>query len=133
MAKSTALECPERFLEAGDGLGRRERGEIGRCPARSMHETCLGQGGSGDIRAIRCIPPPHQEQQTFLGVRSRVRLELATAALAETDATIDSVAARVGFNSRSHFVRWFSGETGETPSAYRRARHALTESRRTPH
>ncbi|MBN8615839.1 MAG: AraC family transcriptional regulator [Deltaproteobacteria bacterium] len=58
---------------------------------------------------------------SFVEVRGRARLELARQALG-TDVKVETVAARIGFASRSHFARWFQAMTGTTPTAYRRSR-----------
>jgi AraC family transcriptional activator of mtrCDE len=49
------------------------------------------------------------------------RLRRAGSLLRHTDLTVDEVAARVGYASRSQFSRAFSGRFGVTPTAYRSA------------
>jgi AraC family transcriptional regulator len=49
----------------------------------------------------------------------RVRVEHAKTLLAETDETLKSVAADLGFRSLAHFAYVFRRETGITPAEYR--------------
>lgn len=65
---------------------------------------------------------------SFAEVRARVRLAIARHALSATEVKVEAVASKIGFASRSHFVRWFRALTGSTPSKYRRI---ATESTRT--
>lgn len=51
---------------------------------------------------------------------SRARLNLAHRLLRSTGIRVESVAAIVGFNSRSHFSRLFSEHYGTDPSSFRR-------------
>lgn len=52
--------------------------------------------------------------------RQRLRLELATALLAETSLTVEAVSARCGFRDPRHFRRLFAARYGMPPSASRR-------------
>jgi transcriptional regulator GlxA family with amidase domain len=63
------------------------------------------------IRTIGVTPLEYQQQ---------LRMEQATTLLAETDLTIDAVAARCGFQDARHFRRLFSARFGGPPSASRR-------------
>jgi AraC-like DNA-binding protein len=59
----------------------------------------------------------HMSWRTYL---LRLRLLRAMALLAETPATVLSVATKVGFDNPGAFARAFSMYTGQTPSAYRK-------------
>ena len=59
----------------------------------------------------------HTSWRTYL---LRLRLLRAMALLAETPATVLSVATKVGFDDPSAFAWAFSRFTGQTPSAYRK-------------
>lgn len=50
----------------------------------------------------------------------RWRLELAAARLAESEETIDAIAAATGFGDRHHFTRAFAAHWGQAPAAWRR-------------
>ncbi|HEY3465577.1 MAG TPA: AraC family transcriptional regulator [Amycolatopsis sp.] len=52
---------------------------------------------------------------------ARARLMAAADLLASTDATVGTVAARVGYQSESAFSRAFKAELGVTPARFRRA------------
>ncbi|MFC4061225.1 GlxA family transcriptional regulator [Planomonospora corallina] len=58
---------------------------------------------------------------TPLEYRQRLRLELAARLLAETDLTVEAVAARCGFRDARHFRRLFTARYGVPPSASRQA------------
>ncbi|TDB81685.1 GlxA family transcriptional regulator [Micromonospora sp. KC721] len=61
---------------------------------------------------IGCTPLEYQQ---------RLRLELAANLLAETDLTIEAVAARCGFRDARHFRRLYAARHGVPPSAARPA------------
>lgn len=48
------------------------------------------------------------------------RIEQAKAVLVQSDEPLGSVAVKLGFADQSHFCRVFKGQTGQTPSEYRR-------------
>lgn len=54
----------------------------------------------------------------------RVRLEWVSDRLAQTDASISSIAHSAGFADQAHLTRAFKRYTGRTPAAYRRATSA---------
>ena len=56
---------------------------------------------------------------TPLEYQQRLRLERGATLLAETDLTIDSIAARCGFRDPRHFRRLFTARYGAPPSASR--------------
>ncbi|GAA2355613.1 GlxA family transcriptional regulator [Dactylosporangium salmoneum] len=56
---------------------------------------------------------------TPLEYQQQLRLEQAAAMLAETDLTIEAVAARCGFRDARHFRRLYSARYGQPPSAVR--------------
>ncbi len=49
-----------------------------------------------------------------------IRMRRAAALLRQSDLTVDQVASRVGYASRSQFSRAFSGQFDATPAAYRK-------------
>ena len=51
-----------------------------------------------------------------------VRMRRAAGLLLHGDLTVDQIAARVGYASRSQFSRAFSAELGASPASYRKAR-----------
>jgi len=55
-------------------------------------------------------------------VRS-VRMDQAAELLRTSDLPLEVVAGRVGYRSRSHFTRAFTGHHGRSPGAFRQARH----------
>lgn len=79
-----------------------------------------------DLADLCCVCEDHFIRlfRTHLGqtpaqyVRER-RLLRAAQELLFTDRSIDQIAARTGFGSRSYFTRAFTGFTGQPPGAYR--------------
>jgi AraC family transcriptional regulator, activator of mtrCDE len=65
-----------------------------------------------DFRATLCVTP-----MEFV---TRIRLNLARRLLVSTVRPVETIAAEVGFNSRSHFSRIFRDHYGTDPSAFRR-------------
>ena len=62
------------------------------------------------------------KRESGLGLRAlrdRVRLEAAQAAL-RTEPTVAEAATRAGFDDPNYFARWFSRQTGRSPSAWRK-------------
>ncbi len=57
--------------------------------------------------------------ENFSGYLTRVRMEKASALLAETDSSIASIAAAVGYGDYFYFAKVFKKVMGVTPSAYR--------------
>jgi AraC-like DNA-binding protein len=55
---------------------------------------------------------------------AEVRMDLAARLLAEGDASLALIAARVGYESEFAFSRAFKRRTGEAPGVYRRRRRA---------
>ena len=55
----------------------------------------------------------------------KLRLEQARRQLADTSRNVTTIAIEHGFSDASHFILWFRKYYGETPSAYRRRRHAV--------
>jgi transcriptional regulator GlxA family with amidase domain len=53
-----------------------------------------------------------------------VRLRIAARMLAGSDMPVKSIAAAVGYASRSHFSRAFAARFGNDPSRYRRDRES---------
>lgn len=56
--------------------------------------------------------------ETFVGVRGRIRMEVADLLLAE-GMLVKQVGTRVGFASTSHFVAWYRAQRGTTPGIAR--------------
>jgi len=52
-----------------------------------------------------------------------IRMQRAARLLRQGGQSIDEVAGRVGFSSRSHFSRAFKAHTGHSPAAFREAVH----------
>lgn len=55
----------------------------------------------------------------------KLRLEHARKQLADTSLSVTTIAIECGFSDASHFILWFRKQYGETPSAYRKRRHAV--------
>lgn len=55
---------------------------------------------------------------------TRWRMSLARSYLRETDASLSTIARRVGYNSEFAFSKAFSREVGQSPSSFRRSREA---------
>ncbi|GAB1819086.1 helix-turn-helix domain-containing protein [Herbidospora sp. RD11066] len=60
---------------------------------------------------------------TPLEYRQRLRLDLAATLLAETELTVEEIAARCGFHDARHFRRLFGARYGSSPSALRPKNH----------
>lgn len=60
---------------------------------------------------------------------ARWRIRQACLLLADPRLDIWSVAVRCGFSSASYFTKAFRRQTGTTPAAYRRSRHAAAQTR----
>lgn len=63
-------------------------------------------------------------ERSFVGLRDELRLERAVALLAGTYHKMAHIAAECGFSSPQHFHRFFRGQKGMTPLAFRRGRRA---------
>ncbi|ARB44785.1 AraC family transcriptional regulator [Alloalcanivorax xenomutans] len=63
------------------------------------------------------------EGTRFRDVLDRVRFERARTLLRESNAPLDTLAARIGLQSRQSFIRWFRQHTGTTPDQYRKGLH----------
>ena len=53
-----------------------------------------------------------------------VRISEAASWLAHSDEPLDAIAARVGWQDKTHFIRQFRKEVGQTPAAWRKAQRA---------
>ena len=89
------------------------------------HDTPLSLA---DAAAAVAVSPAHLSSSfpRFLGVRyveflQMVRVESAKTLLRTADATIEDIAARIGFEDPSYFFRVFKRVTGMTPGEYRAA------------
>lgn len=65
-----------------------------------------------------------KEGQTLEGLIKQVRHDLAARYLAQSRQDLTQIAHNLGFAGLSSFSRWFSGEFGVTPSAWRKQRMA---------
>ncbi|WP_394356140.1 helix-turn-helix transcriptional regulator [Alloalcanivorax balearicus] len=63
------------------------------------------------------------EGTRFRDVLDGVRFERARTLLRESNAPLDTLAARIGLQSRQSFIRWFRQHTGTTPDRYRKGLH----------
>jgi AraC-like DNA-binding protein len=64
------------------------------------------------FRAVAGVSPMRYQKHT--------RLTEARAAMVAGDLRVHEIAARVGYESASHFTRDFKAQFGETPAAYAR-------------
>lgn len=55
----------------------------------------------------------------------KLRVDLAAAAIATTDAPLSRIGTEAGYYDQSHFTRLFRREMGMTPRDYRRASHGM--------
>lgn len=60
-----------------------------------------------------------KEGQTYAGLLNETRRELAQRYLAGSDHSIASISHLAGYSNQSAFTRWFAGEFGESPAAWR--------------
>jgi AraC-like DNA-binding protein len=65
-----------------------------------------------------------REGQSFAGLLSAVRRELAGAYLTASARSVTEVAGLLGYASTSSFTRWFTGEFGMSPQAWRASQAA---------
>jgi AraC-like DNA-binding protein len=65
-----------------------------------------------------------QEGQTFAALQNDVRRQLALQSLTNSSQPITSIAEQVGYSTPSSFTRWFAGEFGMAPQAWRSTRRA---------
>jgi AraC-like DNA-binding protein len=92
---------------------------------RRWLETHLIDPQLDDAAAALGVAPRSLQRQlggaatSFRAEVRAIRLEMARRLLAEPDAKVEAVAAAVGFESSSSFVRLFRQIHGETPAAFR--------------
>ena len=65
------------------------------------------------------------EGTSFQRIRDEVRRDMAVHQLVKTNASVDAIAASIGFDNTPAFYRAFRGWTGSTPGAFRRGREAV--------
>jgi AraC family transcriptional activator of mtrCDE len=106
--------------------------------ARAIEQVLLDPGGDWSID--RLSRTAAMSRATFLrhftrstgmtvgGFLGQARLMTAAELLLTTDATVATVAARVGYRSESAFSRSFRAATGTTPARFRRASAGATPS-----
>ena len=106
---------------------RRARGDIGRSVERLRADPCnppslaqlAAESGLSALAFTRAF-----RRQFGCGVGAYVRaerVELAKRALAESNSTVSTIAAELGFADQAHLTRVFRDATGWTPAAFRRA------------
>lgn len=92
-----------------------------------LHDRVLDEIHLDDVAALAGVHPAHlsrvfrRHYQCSVGqyVR-RLRIDLATRELAESQRSIAEIAARLGFADQSHFSRVFVKRIGLTPARYRK-------------
>ncbi len=92
-----------------------------------LHDRVLDEIHLDDVAALAGVHPAHlsrvfrKHYQCSVGqyVR-RLRIDLATRELAESQRPIAEIAARLGFADQSHFSRVFVKRMGLTPARYRK-------------
>lgn len=84
---------------------------------RSLNEVARSSGYARDALTRRL---KREHGLSLRGMRDQLRLEAAQHALREVP-EISLAAARAGFDDPNYFARWFRRQTGQTPSAWRRA------------
>lgn len=65
-----------------------------------------------------------QEGQSFGSLLNETRRELSLRYLAGSHHSISTIAQFAGYSNQSAFTRWFAGEFGEAPAAWRTREHA---------
>jgi AraC-like DNA-binding protein len=80
----------------------------------------LGTGGRALQRSLE------QEGTNFAGLLSDVRRDLAQVYLAGTQ-SVTTIAEQLGYASPSAFTRWFAGEFGSSPQAWRNERRLASD------
>jgi AraC-like DNA-binding protein len=85
--------------------------------ARSLAEVARASGYARDALTRRL---KREHGLSLRGMRDQLRLEAAQQALREVN-EVSLAAARSGFDDPNYFARWFRHQTGQTPSAWRRA------------
>lgn len=89
-------------------------------PERDHSVESLAEAASMSRTAFASAFREHYDQGPMSYLRE-MRLQRAVGLLRSTDLTVDEVAARVGYASRSQFSRLFRTRFGVTPAAYRSA------------
>jgi AraC family transcriptional regulator len=106
---------------------RKARGDLTRAVERLRADPCnppplallAAESGLNTISFARAF-----RRQYGCGVGAYVRaerVEMAKRALAESDESVSTIAAELGFADQAHFTRVFRNATGWTPAAFRRA------------
>lgn len=122
-----------RFLAGGPGrlttLYRRDREMVTR--VRDLLREALPELPTLETVAARLHLSPRTlarrleaEASSFRAIREALRRDLALARLGQTDVPVATLAAELGYAEPSAFFRAFVGWTGQSPSAWRRGRHA---------
>lgn len=84
---------------------------------RSLAEVARASGYARDALTRRL---KREHGLSLRGMRDQLRLEAAQQALRDVP-EVSLAAARAGFDDPNYFARWFRRQTGQTPSAWRRA------------
>lgn len=122
------------ILRAKEGVGAELRNRSSPVVARAL-ELVHRRASSGislrDVAAHVARSPAHVASlvkeatgETVVGWINRVRIDEGRRLLGSTDESVESVAARCGFASASHFHRAFKRAHGMAPGAWRRAHRA---------
>lgn len=117
-------ECRLAWLAALDDarLGRAVTAML----ERPEHPFTLGRLAevAGMSRSVFAVRFADAFDQSPIGFLKRLRLARAAQLLARTDLPVKTVAARVGYSSRSSFTRAFHASQGVGPTAFRAAARA---------
>ena len=97
----------------------------------TLRERCREPLAMSDVGAITGVHPTYAARMfrkhygcTPIEFVRRCRIDWATTALLQTDATISSISAGAGFSDQSHFTRTFTRLVGRTPNSVRCDSHA---------
>ncbi len=91
-------------------LTQLRRGEV---PTRDSLATQLGMSGRSLHRHLQ------EQGSSFRDLLDAVRFQMARDYLRDNSLSVDSVAARLGFQESQSFIRWFRRHAGTTPGDFR--------------
>ena len=136
------LQDPQRFdvLVLGSGIAGlfyalrvAEHGSVGVVTKRRSQDSATdwAQGGIAAVLSPEDSFETHVadtvKRETGFSVGEWLtagRVAEAAARLTHTDESLDTVAERVGWRDKTHFIRQFKKAHGVTPAAFRRAKRA---------
>lgn len=127
MIEGLALEFATAVARGGDAAAKGCAPAWLRTTVDYLHSRALDEIRLDEVAAIAGVHPAHlgrvfrKHYRCSIGqyVR-RLRIELATKALAESQHSIADIATQFGFADQSHFSRVFVKCIGLTPARYRR-------------